>query len=263
MVVGTEELVPGDVVELCAGDVVPADMVLLGGSVIVNESMLTGEAVPVVKSAIPSGGERARGDTQEGQGDKGPGMFCPTECRGSVLLCGTRVVSVSPGETPALRSCAPHVPNDTSPPAGAAESSGAGTGGAMVIRTGLLTAKGSLVRSILFPKVASNDFFKDSVCPPALPPLGHPCACNPIATRGKMLLRRHGHADMALCIDTLRRHGHLSSCCNCCADMAIFSSRQPHPCLHAQGHVCIDTLRHLYMVNKLDMGTHTHTWWGH
>jgi magnesium-transporting ATPase (P-type) len=34
---------------------------------------------------------------------------------------------------------------------------------AIVIRTGYLTAKGSLVRSILFPKESSNDFFKDAV----------------------------------------------------------------------------------------------------
>jgi cation-transporting ATPase 13A2 len=44
-------LVPGDVVNLTASNlaVVPADMFLLCGDAIVNESMLTGESVPVSK----------------------------------------------------------------------------------------------------------------------------------------------------------------------------------------------------------------------
>lgn len=41
------ELVPGDVVEISLGDVVPADVTLLGGSLLVDQSMLTGESVPV------------------------------------------------------------------------------------------------------------------------------------------------------------------------------------------------------------------------
>ena len=63
--------------------------------------------------------------------------FCFEIYKGSVLLCGTKVVETS-----------------------------AATGGgsaAMVIRTGFLTAKGGLVRSILFPKETSNDFFRDAV----------------------------------------------------------------------------------------------------
>jgi H+-transporting ATPase len=41
------ELVPGDIVQICLGDVVPADLLLLSGSVLVDQSMLTGEAMPV------------------------------------------------------------------------------------------------------------------------------------------------------------------------------------------------------------------------
>jgi H+-transporting ATPase len=41
------ELVPGDVVEVCLGDIIPADMILLDGSLLVDQSMLTGESLPV------------------------------------------------------------------------------------------------------------------------------------------------------------------------------------------------------------------------
>lgn len=48
-----KELVPGDIVLLKTGDYVPADIVLCEGSVQVNESVITGESVPLEKSSIP------------------------------------------------------------------------------------------------------------------------------------------------------------------------------------------------------------------
>ncbi len=50
------ELVPGDVVELRAGDVVPADCRILDAQAVqADESNLTGESLPVAKDAAPSG----------------------------------------------------------------------------------------------------------------------------------------------------------------------------------------------------------------
>ena len=47
-------LVPGDVIAIPSdGCIMPCDAVLLAGTCIVNESMLTGESVPVMKSALP------------------------------------------------------------------------------------------------------------------------------------------------------------------------------------------------------------------
>ena len=47
-------LVPGDVFELPAdGTNIPCDCILLSGSVIVNEAMLTGESTPIIKPHLP------------------------------------------------------------------------------------------------------------------------------------------------------------------------------------------------------------------
>ncbi len=45
------ELVPDDIVEVCLGEVVPADLTLISGELLVDQSMLTGESVPVEMEA--------------------------------------------------------------------------------------------------------------------------------------------------------------------------------------------------------------------
>jgi P-type E1-E2 ATPase len=49
----SSEIVPGDVVEIPENKIIPCDLVLLTGSCIVNEAMLTGESIPVIKGALP------------------------------------------------------------------------------------------------------------------------------------------------------------------------------------------------------------------
>ncbi len=56
--VPTEELVPGDILELESGDIVPADAVVLEArSLLVDETTFTGESIPVTKSAATTAAE--------------------------------------------------------------------------------------------------------------------------------------------------------------------------------------------------------------
>ena len=50
--VSSKQLVPGDIIEIREGLVMPCDVVLLQGQCVVNEAMLTGESVPVIKAPV-------------------------------------------------------------------------------------------------------------------------------------------------------------------------------------------------------------------
>ena len=54
--IDSSELIPGDIIEIPEGAFMPCDLVLMEGSCVVNESMLTGESIPVIKSALPHSG---------------------------------------------------------------------------------------------------------------------------------------------------------------------------------------------------------------
>ena len=52
--VNSKILVPGDIFEVPDnGKIIPCDCILLSGSIIINESMLTGESTPIIKSHLP------------------------------------------------------------------------------------------------------------------------------------------------------------------------------------------------------------------
>ena len=51
--INSSDLVPGDVIEIPENTAMPCDLILLTGSCIVNESMLTGESIPVIKNSLP------------------------------------------------------------------------------------------------------------------------------------------------------------------------------------------------------------------
>ncbi|KAL0956491.1 hypothetical protein HGRIS_002636 [Hohenbuehelia grisea] len=129
------DLVPGDVVDLTRSQMplFPADMFLLSGDAIVNESMLTGESVPVSKIAIRDEDIARWRDAADISG----------EVSKSFLYSGTRIVRIRGGlgsdgaySRPAL---------------------------ALVVRTGFNTTKGALVRSMLFPKPMGFKFYRDSI----------------------------------------------------------------------------------------------------
>jgi len=80
------DLVPGDLVNLTElrANLFPADMLLLSGDAIVNESMLTGESVPVSKSPANDDDIARWRDLKDVQG----------ELAKSFVHAGTRVVRV-------------------------------------------------------------------------------------------------------------------------------------------------------------------------
>jgi len=51
--VNSSEIVPGDLIEIPENTSMPCDAILLNGSCIMNEAMLTGESIPVIKNSLP------------------------------------------------------------------------------------------------------------------------------------------------------------------------------------------------------------------
>ena len=81
-VVNSEFLVPGDIIEVKNMSVLQCDALLLDGNVVVNESMLTGESVPITKTGI--------GRSDEAK----PEILNLKEHRKHVLFSGTQVIQV-------------------------------------------------------------------------------------------------------------------------------------------------------------------------
>ncbi|KAG9232990.1 hypothetical protein BJ875DRAFT_379522 [Amylocarpus encephaloides] len=130
----SSELVPGDVYEVTdpALTQFPCDSILLAGDCIVNESMLTGESVPVSK--VPANDEALR------LLNLAASSIAPELSR-HFLFCGTKIV----------RARRPQDDKDDEAVALA-----------MTVRTGFNTTKGALVRSMLFPKPSGFRFYRDS-----------------------------------------------------------------------------------------------------
>jgi P-type Mg2+ transporter len=115
--VPVDQLVPGDIVELTAGDLVPADMFLLRcTNLAVSQAVLTGESAPARKRAPADPGERGEmGAGEDGLAQQPGGsafLECPWLCLagGSVTAgAGTGVVvATGPGTYfGAAHSCEP------------------------------------------------------------------------------------------------------------------------------------------------------------
>ncbi|OAP56697.1 hypothetical protein AYL99_08809 [Fonsecaea erecta] len=130
----SSDLVPGDVYEVSDPSLsqLPCDSLLLAGDCIINESMLTGESIPVSKIPIT--------DEALPYIDLGAPSIHPSVAR-HFLFCGTKIIRA-------------RRPQDTEDDEAVAL--------AMVVRTGFNTTKGALVRSMLFPKPSGFKFYRDS-----------------------------------------------------------------------------------------------------
>ncbi|CAN0914021.1 Probable manganese-transporting ATPase PDR2 [Linum grandiflorum] len=128
------ELLPGDIVSIGRSvgqngedKNVPADMLLLAGSAIVNEAILTGESTPQWKVSIAA---RGKDENLSARRDKT-----------HVLFGGTKILQHTPDKTFTLRT----------PDGGCL---------AVVLRTGFETSQGKLMRTILFSteRVTANSW---------------------------------------------------------------------------------------------------------
>ncbi|KAK6204356.1 cation translocating P-type ATPase [Scheffersomyces amazonensis] len=124
--IDSKELVPGDVFEVDPSlSIIPCDALLINGECVINESMLTGESVPVSKVS-------ATQDTVKYL----PENFTHPILSKSYLYNGTKLLKMkSTNDEPVT---------------------------AMTIKSGFNTTKGSLVRSMLFPKPTGFKFYEDS-----------------------------------------------------------------------------------------------------
>uniref|UniRef100_A0A8C1UW36 Polyamine-transporting ATPase 13A3 n=1 Tax=Cyprinus carpio TaxID=7962 RepID=A0A8C1UW36_CYPCA len=124
------DLVPGDVIVIPSnGIIMPCDAVLICGTCIVNESMLTGESVPVTKTDLPN-------PQQDIKGGDGDAIYSTEEHKRHTLFCGTNIIQTRYYTGEMVK--------------------------AVVVRTGFSTAKGQLIRSILYPKPTDFKLYRDA-----------------------------------------------------------------------------------------------------
>uniref|UniRef100_A0A8C4V622 Cation-transporting ATPase n=1 Tax=Falco tinnunculus TaxID=100819 RepID=A0A8C4V622_FALTI len=123
----SHHLVPGDMLVLKEGKtLLPCDAILISGQCVVNESMLTGESTPVTKTHLP-----------QADNIKPWRMHCAEDYKKHVLFCGTEVIQTKADDRGVVK--------------------------AVVLRTGFNTAKGDLVRSILYPKPMNFKLYRDAL----------------------------------------------------------------------------------------------------
>ncbi|WVR06851.1 hypothetical protein IAU60_003887 [Kwoniella sp. DSM 27419] len=127
----TNELVPGDLISVLRtkpDSGIPCDLLLLRGTAIVNEAMLSGESTPLLKESV---------ELREGS-DK---LDMNGADRNSVLFSGTKALQVEKAGEGGM----------TTPDGGCL---------AVVLRTGFGTTQGQLVRTMIFSteRVSANTF---------------------------------------------------------------------------------------------------------
>uniref|UniRef100_A0A673KX65 Probable cation-transporting ATPase 13A2 n=1 Tax=Sinocyclocheilus rhinocerous TaxID=307959 RepID=A0A673KX65_9TELE len=122
--VSSEELVPGDCIVIPAeGLLLPCDAALLAGECMVNESMLTGESIPEMKTPL----------------SVSTAAYSPESQRRHTLFCGTQLIQAKGGGSAGNGAIA------------------------VVTCTGFFTAKGDLISSILYPQPLDFRFYKDAM----------------------------------------------------------------------------------------------------
>ena len=121
-IISSTNLVPGDIFEIQKENLpMPCDCILINGNAIINESMLTGESTPIVKTQI----QKINCD------------FNAKEQNNNFLYAGTKLIQKRTLNNNKVLC--------------------------LVYSTGFSTIKGSLIRSILYPKKFDFKFKQDSI----------------------------------------------------------------------------------------------------
>ena len=122
--IDSSDLAPGNVVVLDSFvEICPCDLILIKGDAVVDESMLTGESVPVSKIPL-----HEREDSK---------FDFSLKNSSNIIYCGTKILrSRGTLSKPAL---------------------------GLVLKTGFETEKGQLILSILFPRPINFNFYSDSM----------------------------------------------------------------------------------------------------
>jgi cation-transporting ATPase 13A1 len=130
------------------GDIIPADLLLLRGSTVVNEASLTGESVPQMKegladlSAVAAAVENGNAaTTKTSEEDAEDVLDMKNRHKMNVAYAGTKMLQCLSGESSSSTSSATTTAKSIPPPP---------DGGALcfVLRTGFSSAQGKLVRMI-------------------------------------------------------------------------------------------------------------------
>lgn len=130
-------MVPGDIIAVKNMSIMQCDAVLINGNVIVNESMLTGESVPVTKIALSSSRTSTTIHQQLSQKESQQENIINIKEHGKhIIFGGTQVIQTRYYENEKVK--------------------------AVVLRTGYSTTKGELIRAILHPKPVDFRFNNDT-----------------------------------------------------------------------------------------------------
>ncbi|KAM4771314.1 putative cation-transporting ATPase 13A5 [Rhinophrynus dorsalis] len=125
--VESQSLVPGDVIILSGNKLfLPCDAILISGVCTVNEGMLTGESIPVTKTQLPNIDNSIPWKAYSGE-----------DYKKHVLFCGTEVIQTKMHGQNLVK--------------------------AVVLQTGFNTAKGDLVRAILYNKPMNVKLHKEAL----------------------------------------------------------------------------------------------------
>lgn len=124
--ISSSQLVPGDLYILDTQiSLIPCDTILINGDAILDESLLTGESIPITKYGISEDQFSKAIEDGESLNSK------------NTIFAGTRLLRARPSSSlPCL---------------------------GLVLRTGFLTVKGNLIQSIMFPRPNNFRFYRDSM----------------------------------------------------------------------------------------------------